>query len=40
MIDPTDKSTEGFYLDKGSFASLPSESGSITFRMIDLAIRF
>lgn len=40
MIDPVDKSAEGFYLEGGEFKPLPAENGAITCRTIDLTIRF
>lgn len=40
MIDPIEKSTEGFYLEEGEFKALPSHPASITFRLMDLTIHF
>jgi hypothetical protein len=40
MIDPVDKSTDGYYLKGGEFKPLPAEKGLITFQTIDLSIQF
>jgi Uma2 family endonuclease len=40
MIDPVDKSTEGFYLDGGEYKPLPTEKESITIKTVDISIRF
>lgn len=40
MIDPADKSTEGFQLVDGEFQSIPSENGTISFRLFDFMLAF
>jgi len=40
MIDPIDKSTEGFYLKDNVFQPLPAEKEYITFKLFDYNIRF
>ena len=40
MVDPTDKSTEGFHLVEGEFQPLPAEPGTITFRLFECTITF
>jgi len=40
MIDPADKTTEGFYLKKTEFVPLPFEKEEITFKTLPLTIRF
>jgi Uma2 family endonuclease len=40
MVDPADKSTEGYQLVRGEFQSLPSEKGEISFRLIPCTFLF
>jgi Uma2 family endonuclease len=40
MIDPVDKSTEGFQLAAGEFQLIPSEAGQIPFRLFDYTLLF
>ncbi len=40
MIDPSDKSTEGFQLVNDEFQSLPADKGKIKFYLLDLTISF
>jgi Uma2 family endonuclease len=40
MIDPGDKSTEGFQLVDGEFQLIPSETGQIPFRLFDFTLLF
>lgn len=40
IVDPTDKTTEGFWLANGEYEPLPSEEGKITFRMFDYTLDF
>jgi Uma2 family endonuclease len=40
MIDPVDKSTEGFQLAAGEFQVIPSEAGQIPFRLFDYTLLF
>lgn len=40
MIDPADKSTEGYQLATGEFQSIPSEKGTISFRLFDFMLSF
>ena len=40
MINPINKSTEGFYLQNNIFQPLPAETGSITFQLLDYTIIF
>ncbi len=40
MIDPADKSTEGFYLENNEFKLLPTSKGSITFKLLNYTIEF
>jgi Uma2 family endonuclease len=40
MIDPADKSTEGFQLVAGEYQLIPSEAGQIPFRLFDFTLLF
>lgn len=40
MVDPTDKTTEGFYPENAEFSPLPSEKGKIDFRIFSHTITF
>jgi Uma2 family endonuclease len=40
MVDPIDKSTEGFYLKDNIFQPLPAEKEKITFKLFDYSIHF
>lgn len=40
MVDPMDKSTEGFQLVNGEFQLLPSEPGKLSFRLLNCTITF
>ena len=40
MVDPKDKTTEGFQLINGEYQPLPSENGKITFRLFDYTLTF
>ena len=40
MVDPVDKTAEGFQLVGNEFQSLPSEKGKITFRLFSYSITF
>lgn len=40
MVDPKEKTTEGFQLVNGEYQPLPSENGKITFRLFDYTLTF
>lgn len=40
MVDPADKTTEGFQLVNGEYQPLPSETGKIAFRLFDYTLVF
>lgn len=40
MVDPADKSTEGFFLINNEFQPLSSEKGKIVFRLFDFTLSF
>lgn len=40
MVDPADKSTEGFYLKDNMLVPLPTEKEKITFQLFDFSICF
>jgi Uma2 family endonuclease len=40
MVDPADKTTEGFYMEKAEFQPLPAEKGKIDFRLFSLCLTF
>jgi Uma2 family endonuclease len=40
MIDPVDKTTEGFYLEGDELKTLPAEKEAITLKLLPLTIRF
>jgi hypothetical protein len=40
MIEPVDKTTEGFTLQNGAFNLLPSEKGQVPLQLFPLTITF
>ncbi|MBD0376689.1 MAG: Uma2 family endonuclease, partial [Flavisolibacter sp.] len=40
MVDPLDKSTEGFQLVHGEFQPLPAEQGKLSLHLLDCTITF
>jgi Uma2 family endonuclease len=40
MVDTADKSAEGFYLENNEFKPLPTNKGSITFKLLSHTIQF
>lgn len=40
MVDPTDKTTEGFQLVNGEFQLMPSEPGQLSIQLLDCTITF